>query len=482
MKNKIFYLSICLSFAFISACSEDQNLFDPEDGLINSDYPSETSTLIFTSKLSLHETIHFLKENPFRSNSGNLLLPNGLSFFERKDYESFYNDYVPDTEFAQLLNHKGEIIVADTLYRVTTNGTYYCHIDKKDVLDKIIEADSLNEGFLLDDKLYQVAEGVYRYDSFHYMRENQDFYFYDEDGYNYCDDGYTYDDNTAETEENQNSIFRSSGIPQPNMDGFPIFSSTQETVLKWLARNILRVDKVAPTVNHPCGKRRVKGEFGTVNLVVYNSVHVKAWTDKKNTIGWSKTEADELRIGWRNVFIAVPIHTTPATSIPSGIVHNPQSIRVPGSMYTHATRAFTIPDAQLSAFQNAAAKGAGAVFNFIKTTYTSMNQSDWDKINAALIYSRTHLFIYIKNEDIVRTNIKEFSYTFAESAQFVVTLNPNSFNLSGNTTLQTIQQLIGLISETTKIAAPTLHTGEAYIASRFGSSGDCWRGMKIVKN
>jgi hypothetical protein len=473
MRTKILFFAICLSIALFS-CSDEQDYF-PNDTNNNVVEEKANEILTFNSKEAFLEMLNPSVGYGVRSTELTSPLGLGNSLYDNEEYENFYSIYVPDERFAKLLNPDGGIIVADTIYRITPNGTYYAHASLKVDFDNAIESNGVFlDGIQIDEKLYQISEGIYRYDTFYYVRENESFYGYDEDGYNYDDFDGIYDAEYAEGAQ-----LRSVPANPPFNSFRPFVGTTKTTVLNWLSRNILGWETSAHQFTFANGNRRMKGEFGTKNYVFYTAAHVKGWQDKKNWIGWSGLEAHEMRIGWRNVLIAIPVYSIPTTPFPAGMLHTPQWTLLPGSatgrhMYT---RAFTAPNGTLSQFERAAIQGAPSMFNLLRTWYGgNLSQSEWDKLQAAIIFTNTHIIQFVKDDYIDDYNAKKLQYTFVDSSQFQITLNPNSFNFSGNTTVQNVTQILKMLAETTKHKSPTVHAGQVYIASKFSTE---WQGMII---
>lgn len=472
MNTKLFIFATCLSVVLFS-CSDEQSYFPADTN--NNVEEKVNEILTFNSKEAFLEMLSPSVGYGVRSTELASPLGQGNSLYDNEEYENFYSIFVPDENFAKLLNPDGAIIVADTIYRITPNGTYYAHVSLKNEFHNAIESNgTFIDGVFIDEKTYKVAEGIYRYDTFYYVRENEGFYGYDEDGYNYDDF-----DGVYSTEYADDAQLRS--VPaNPNVDGFRTYiGTTRETVLSWLSRNILGWETSAHSFTFASGNRRLKGQFGTINYVFYVAAHVKGWQDKKNWIGWSGLEAHEMRIGWRNVLIAIPVYSIPTTPFPAGMQHNPQLTRLPGMATNQllTTRVFTIPNADLNDFQRVANQGAKAVFDYLRRWYGStLTQSDWDRLQAAIIVSNTHILQFVKNEEIKAFNTKSLSYTFIDSSQFAVSINQSSFNLSGST-LESILQVLKMIQETTRLKTPTVYSGEVYIASKFSTE---WQGMKIA--
>ena len=77
-----------------------------------------------------------------------------------------FDTLVPNKSFAALLSSKGEIVLNDTVFKITPNGTYKYPKNREDIFEALYAADSLMAGTLISEDLYQISEGIYRYDTF----------------------------------------------------------------------------------------------------------------------------------------------------------------------------------------------------------------------------------------------------------------------------------------------------------------------------
>lgn len=80
------------------------------------------------------------------------VLDNHLTYYEALGYEQI----IPNENVARFLNHKGEIVVDDTLYRITPLGTYSVPVTYRAELDSIGEFVELNA-----EKLPMNADSLY---------------------------------------------------------------------------------------------------------------------------------------------------------------------------------------------------------------------------------------------------------------------------------------------------------------------------------
>lgn len=88
----------------------------------------------------------------FRSNSTN------------ETIQISFEDLIPERNLAQLFNNDGEIIIADTVYKVNVNGTYFAHKRYLDELRKVSMGFD-NKEIRVDGDLYKIGN-IYRFDTY----------------------------------------------------------------------------------------------------------------------------------------------------------------------------------------------------------------------------------------------------------------------------------------------------------------------------
>lgn len=464
LKKVLSALSMCC--IVLSSCSNEDVVEQVNELEIKE---SPTKTLEFKSRDDLNEALstNFANDNITRSNESvddyyQTVLA-GESLYDQPSYEEYMIDYVPNPRFAKLLNKNGEFVVNDTIYKITPNGTYFYERNKKDEFDGIFERDTAICGSLIGDKLYKIADGIYRKDTYYYKR--------DEAKEEVLED-------TDQIKTKASSLYVSYGA-NPNYNAFETFGMTHENLLQFIIKNIIG-NYTAHTVNFSNDKRRVRGEFYENDHFVYGEIGAKGWTDKKNWIGWSKTEADELRVGWRDVLIAtkIPNEFAKSTQQMNQLVETAdQYFYFPGTSKRVNARTFAIPDLDQSTLKGYLDKGSKYLFDWLKSRYgLSTTQSDWDRLQAAIIVSRTHIFQIIKNEDVVMYNCESYTHVFTNHARIGIELNQSSFSGSVPSILKNV--IISIVKGTTQIEFPTIIGGKVQIAARFGNE---WRGMNIEK-
>ncbi len=355
--------------------------------------------------------------------------------------------------------------ISGFLLKITPNGTYKIPLEKEELFNTMYSKDSTLSGTLIAEKTYQIADGIILYKTFEE----------DEKEFSLIYEG-DFEPFTDEEDIEENALRSTTAVSEPNFDSFPIYSTEKKTFFGKLIQNIFGTPKTW-TIEFG-SSRRIKSTFYSYDYIFYSEIGVKAWTDKKNWIGWSKTESDELRIGWRGVLLETKIPDTYLNSLKTMQEIRqfpPQYMDLPGSKYKINTSTLIIPNFDADGFEKAAAKGLKEGINFLKNKYGGP-QTDLEKAQALLIASRTHIYTYIKNDDVTKYKIESYTQIFASQVKFMITINP--YSLPGFSSWSDGMKWIDAIKGTSNMVYPTLKEGEVYACGRFG---DCWRGMKIKR-
>lgn len=188
MKRVINMLSILLTFAFIVSCTDEVD--DNENNLTSaiSDLQFEENILNVPNRETLKDLIDHGNSALTRINGApsflslmdeipaNAPLLDSLTIEERDtiltEHLTFYEvlgfkDLIPNENFARLINPLGEIIVNDTIYRVTQYGTAYAPIAYRQELDIAIKGLRSNSGlFENGENIVPLTSHVYLINSF----------------------------------------------------------------------------------------------------------------------------------------------------------------------------------------------------------------------------------------------------------------------------------------------------------------------------
>lgn len=308
-----------------------------------------------------------------------------------------YDQLVPNMAVAQLLNAKGEIIVDNTLYRVTDAGTFYCAPGKQADLNTNLNQYAVTTGQFVSEDLYTVAPGIYLLDTFRIdCPEIEDATSFD---YPELDDYFPED----ELDNEYMPIgTRSLTYNIPNINSFPRFKSGAKTKAGKLLSKLFG-DNSNKTVKLS-KKRRLRGKLYDYNYGFYSEIGAVAEMQKKNWIGWSGTKADKMVLAWRSIVLELD------AKIPAPPTGTPTQPYYGGTKYT------TIPglnkdgyvvtmlnlDIDNAYFKSALRQGEKALLSYLKGLIK--NQTSWTdrRLDAVVAVNRGKAHLVIVDQDIVQ--------------------------------------------------------------------------------
>lgn len=265
-----------------------------------------------------------------------------------------YDWLVPNKTFASLLNVRGEVEVADTIYKVSPRGTFFFH---KDLLKTFEDnyADILNAQYLkLDTSTYisevPEAEGIKLFDTFN-------------TGGGLVDLELEPYDNAQDTKSVQTkSIYINDNWVDAlniNWDSFPAHYTDARTWAGELIEGVFGRNVSFETEFD--SKHRLKAKLYYYDYVAYSEIGAKSKMQKKNWIGWSKTTASKMYQIWSHIVIWTPYqntvsypHTGNSTTIPryylGTVTEDIPGVGKAGLVAYYAGR--DLSDAELKSFAN----------------------------------------------------------------------------------------------------------------------------------
>lgn len=460
----IFIITILAGLNIISCKNEDISDLKQESQSIFQEEIDEgkLERLIFNSSQELLSAIKNGEEYGIeesaetRSSTFKSLLSKRNASSTRSDGETYYealgyDSIVPNKAFAVLLNPLGEVQVNDTVYRINHNGTYYFTKEKEEEFNPIYQKDSI--GALIGENLYKLADGIYRYKTFPDIVETEEIDFPDDES----------DDYSSGEESSTRSV------SEPNFDSFPRFNADRHT---WFGKNIWQAlfgnDKYYDV--KLSRKRKVRGRLYAYHYVVYSESGVTGMMKKKNWIGWSKTRADELRIGWSNIVLSTKVDDPSLEGIPkqkSPITGNIYRTKIPYIGMGNLVDLY-IADVEKKDFYNVIGEGVKEALRIANPIYGSGRKQT---IQAVCLATRSKVYLVILDDMRKGYNIKSMTHTFYSRINFMVTINPA--NLPSGAA-----GWANALSKTLKQNKFEMKGGEARICGRLGNT---WQGMKIVK-
>lgn len=229
------------------------------------------------------------------------VLNNRLSYYEAFGYE----DLVPNEDFAALLSKNGEIMVNDTVYRVTNLGTLSASaVNYKDMSEV---DDSLHKAMFQFGKgelKRQFSKGVTLYNTFGEVSQV--------DKMNI--EG-AWRPNTPNTDLNEEKTSPVSNTPLENIpfSTFPVFDTASHSIFAPIGKLLGLGER--STKHHEYAKgKRVNGSLYCYNYYVYHEAGVYVSMSQKRggffrfINGWKKVVADEMVINLENVVFQIKIN------------------------------------------------------------------------------------------------------------------------------------------------------------------------------
>ncbi len=177
---------------------------------------------------------------------------------------------VPNDNFRRLLNEKGQFIVADTLYQITPQGTWFAHVSDSAELSSKTLSQSIAPMEQLQDSLYKVGN-VYLFKTFGDHLADAD-----------VQDSYL-------EEENSEDLRQFTLDTEPDIDSFPVKNMNRVTVVGKFLEGLLGTKKDGTVVLKSNHRRRLSGSLYSYNYIVYAERGLMAQMEKKMWHGgWGK--------------------------------------------------------------------------------------------------------------------------------------------------------------------------------------------------
>ena len=181
-----------------------------------------------------------------------------------------YDETVPNESFGRLLNKRGEFQVRDTIYKISSRGTYYFPVEKLDYFESNYPGLAQTGGIKIAERTYKLADDIYLYDTFSSdVIESE---------------GVEADDSFAETR---------SSIPSFNWKNY--LTMTGSVVFN---------DKI---VTYSMNKsKQLKTRIYYHNYVVYKERGVYAKVENKKLLNWKDVQSEVINITWNNLIFTAP--------------------------------------------------------------------------------------------------------------------------------------------------------------------------------
>lgn len=381
------------------------------------------------------------------------VLSEGLSYYDLLGYETF----VPNRGFAKLLNKQGEVVVGDTIIRVTPLGTLCAPQMYRNEIDSVYAA--LKQStitFSSKEKSHMLSNHVSLLNTFNYNSAS------------------IVDDAVFDAKPALQTRTAVDKIPS---EGFPFFSYRSHTVVGKILGSVLGQRSVK---EHYFKKDyRVCGSLYDYDYGVYYEIGSFVSLEKKRggffkfINGWKEVSADELSLYYKGIVLELNFSANDVPNLPKENLYLGNHI----ANFTGLSR--DVEFAEIFGYKikesdviKAAGSGLKEGLKYLASKIGGRSDS-FGTARAARIVTPSKTYIVIWDQQLNSYNQKELRKVFASGTKFYVTLD--LLNLPASLLKYSMQTLKDL----NKVGVSRLVSGEVHLAVK--SSG-VWGGMRIQKN
>ena len=316
------------------------------------------------------------------------------------------DELVPDPYFASVLNSDMEVMVEDDIYKVTPYGTFVVdqqHYNQlQEMLDNTLYDGTIdpNESFYsnqIGDRLYQVAPGIKLVDSYEVTAAEANDVL-----------------NIQYYPVVNNPVYQYTPSPDAWIyNNLPTIQYGGKTWAGKVLQSIIGREEVY-TENFEA-KRRVKVNFYNIYWGVYSAIGVSVQLQKKNWIGWSSTEAPELRMGWDAIEYSIGQPATPppapANATPSRFI---DADELPNLTKKYIT--INLLDKQFSLdLHSNLQKGISKIHEMLPSIPGLKPNKDSDKNYAFKVWAnnaKTAASVVLDRDEVIGYNVDKLSKVF----------------------------------------------------------------------
>ena len=456
--KKLFFILVLVAFTLISCDKNEVTELQQQTDLNRLEFKSKDEVIAAIEALDNGDDCDVLLKNPNFVNymkANEMIRKNGMQKVDGISTDEFtlaLDTLVPNKSFAALLNSNGEIVLNDTIFKITPNGTYKYPKNKELIFNRLFDADSLLMGTLISENFYKITDGIYRYDSFK-------------------------DEIIQVLDEPTNESINITGISkvsnassgEPNFNSFPTYNADRHTFFGKIVQSLIGGTKTYDVDFKENSDKRLKGKFYFYNYGIYAESGVTGTTQRKRWIGWSDTEADELRMGWKGVVLEMDLpKPIPIPNNQPIVMSNPFEQSLPGNRELGKTVNLVLYDVPTDLLLRAAKYGFDELCRQLK----SLNNKPAAKPAAVNVISPTKIYTIIFNENKKGYNIEKLNHVFSSQFKFKISINAMDFPSNA-------VQWANAFKGTLDLPYPKMKYGEIYTCAKFGTE---WKGMKIVKS
>ncbi|MFV0291625.1 MAG: hypothetical protein ACK5IJ_12130 [Mangrovibacterium sp.] len=347
-----------------------------------------------------------------------------------------YSELIPNEDLAELLNFQAEILIGDTIYRITEKGTFFYHKNQDAFILDNFEELATTEGSEISNGIYEVSDGLFLHKTFE------------------ADENFT---------EEENYTMSTRDIP---VSSFPTYYTDAKTIVGgWIqsaiGRNIAHTSTFSST-------RRIKCKLYYYNYQFYQETGVLGEIQKKNWIGWSGTKGDEIAMGFDAIVMKYGDVAGTETTTPQKVgSYRGYSPVVGQSCDVTVIRGVKYDSELLRAIK----EGQSAVRAFLKDEKNlSIDKSLLDVI---VFEQHKEAYVVSFSDNKSKENLEKYREVISSDFRLLV-------NVSSSNSFSSIKDYADLVGQPSHIpSSPTLVYASTYVAGRIGTT---WKGVKLIKN
>lgn len=416
--------------------SDLKELIEQEDPIFSSPTRNSTSN----NYISLLDVVR--KDDPilesFSAEERTYILDSALTYYDALGYE----DIVPNTRFARLLNSRGEIQVGDSIYRITHYGvlaTDFAHREQLEYANQALK----NGTFIIG-----AFPSVIIKDAYNELK--------------------------LEMEGSPNIQTRTATEEIP-YHSFPTYTTKSHTFVGKILGSVLGDRSVK---HHDFMKGyRIKGSFYSYDYLVYSEVGTFVASRRKRRgffrkiNGWKGVRAEELSITYQGVVLELQTNKLPHRSrLPQTpqLINDGHSMDIPG--LGSQIRLVDLYFVELSEEQILKFAGSGLkeIFKFLKDKFGHNAHSE---VKALRIVTPSKAYIIIPDAQVNEYNVEQVRKVFNSQVKFFLSTTITGNKASLGSLTEFYQGLKGLSSA-------KLIGGKVILAGKINGQ---WGGMTIIK-
>lgn len=383
-----------------------------------------------------------------------------------------YDVLVPNNGFARLLNHRGEVMVNNTIYKVSPRGTYYFSPDYLEVFES-------NYGLFDSIQPTMIGNGHYSFDSVIIGGKSMnEIHIFDTFGTG-CE-----------------KVDRSFDELKPSTKGSTYYPANEFEEMWMEAQSCInwgQQDKYYTDAQTEAGEflqgifgrnqsyytnfsdeRRLRAKLFYYNYVVYSEIGGVANMEKKGFLGWADEKAERVYLIWNNIVMFAPFYKTiKYPSSGNGVTQRyflgENVEKIPGRGDEGRVMYFAGAPLSKSELRNLANTD---YLSSVISQYTDGRIQSMNSIKGAKYITEDGIYFVVYPYGQMKENVSEIRMPFNSDFHFEVGV---SYNMSAPPT--TVSGWLNSVKAQT-VKSPELIQGEIRAAAKYNG---VFKGMRLIK-